>query len=118
MPPGVQYLTDAEANRLAHACGPDFRQLVIGGLLTGCRYGKLIALTAADFDAVAGTICIRQSKSGKPRYVALSAEGIDFFRKLTLEHGRSESIFVNTNGTPWKRSEQQRHSWRPARKHN
>ena len=104
----VQYLTNPESNRLVQACEPDFRQLVIGGLLTGCRYGELITLTVADFDAAAGTICIRQSKSGKPRYVALSAEGIDFFRKLTFEHGRSEIIFVKTNGTPWKRSEQQR----------
>ena len=76
--------------------------------MTGCRYGELIALTASDFDATGGTICIRQSKSGKPRYVALSAEGIDLFRRLTLNRSRAENIFVKANGTAWKRSEQQR----------
>lgn len=104
----VQYLTDQEANRLVNACAPDFRDLVVGALLTGCRYGELIALTVPDLDASSGTICIRQSKSGKSRYVALSAEGIDHFRRLTLSRGRAENIFLRTNGTKWSRSEQQR----------
>lgn len=104
----VQYLTDQEANRLANACEADFRDLVIGALMTGCRYGELIALTANDFEAIGGTICIRQSKSGKPRHVALSAEGIEHFRRLTINRSRTEGIFVKANGTAWKRSEQQR----------
>lgn len=104
----VQYLTDQEANRLVSACPPDFRNLVIGGLLTGCRYGELIAMTCGDFDAIGGTISIRQSKSGKPRDVALSPEGTDLFRKLTLNRERLQHILIKTSGESWKRSEQQR----------
>lgn len=104
----VQYLTDQEANRLANACEPDFRDLVIGALMTGCRYGELIALTANDFDVTGGTICIRQSKSGKPRYVALSEDGVDLFRKMT--HGVAALTIFSSKRTcaAWKRSEQQR----------
>ena len=104
----VQYLTDQQANRLVQACDPDFQNLVIGALMTGCRYGELIALSVADFDVSSGTICIRQSKSGKPRYVALSAEGMEHFRRLTLSRPPAENVFLKTNGTKWSRSEQQR----------
>ena len=53
----VQYLNDQEAARLVNACDPDFRNLVIGALMTGCRYGELAAMVAADFDPIGGTVC-------------------------------------------------------------
>ena len=46
----IRYLTDDEARRLVNACPADFRALVIGGLLTGCRYGELAALVVEDFN--------------------------------------------------------------------
>ncbi len=104
----VQYLSDHEATRLVNACDPDFRKLVIGALMTGCRYGELIAMVAADFDPMGGTVCVRQSKSGKPRYVALSEEGIEHFQAVTLNRAGSDRIFTKVNGTDWSRSEQQR----------
>jgi hypothetical protein len=37
----LRYLSDDEARRLTNVCLPDFRSLVTGALLTGCRYGEL-----------------------------------------------------------------------------
>src|SRR5262249_55823582 len=39
----VRYLLDDEIVRLVNACPPDFRELVTGALMTGCRYGELAA---------------------------------------------------------------------------
>lgn len=46
--PKIRYLIDPEAARLVNACPLDLRQLVMGALLTGCRYGELAALTVGN----------------------------------------------------------------------
>jgi integrase len=43
----VRYLNDDEARRVVNHCSPDFRPIVQAALLTGCRYGELVALTVA-----------------------------------------------------------------------
>ena len=45
-----------------NACDKSFRDLVRGALVTGCRYGELTRMQAADFNAEAGTITVRVSK--------------------------------------------------------
>jgi integrase len=104
----VQYLTDEECRRLVNACEPDFRKLVIAALMTGCRYGELIALNVDDFNADVGSIRIRYSKSGKPRHVVLADEGLAFFRQETAGRTSADLLFRKTNGRGWKRAEQQR----------
>jgi integrase len=71
----IRYLTVAEAKRLTNACEPEFRPLVQGALHTGARYGELVRLQVRDFNADAGTVAIRQSKSGKARHIVLTSEG-------------------------------------------
>jgi integrase len=39
----IRYLSDAEARKLVDASPEDFRSLVIGALMTGCRYSELAA---------------------------------------------------------------------------
>ncbi len=103
----VRYLTIEEARHLMNACDPDFRALVQAALLTGARYGELTRLTAADFNPSAGTIAIRQSKSGRPRHVVLTDEGRDFFERLAA--GRSgDEILLTKGGSPWLASHQRR----------
>lgn len=80
--PKVRYLLDDEITRLANACPADFRDLVTGALLTGCRYGELAAMKAADFDPQARTVTVGRAKSGKPRHVVLTDEGAAFFARL------------------------------------
>lgn len=80
----VRYLRVAEAKRLINSADRDtgFRDLVHAALLTGCRYSELARLTVADFDPDAGTVAVRQSKSGRPRQVFLTSEGTKFFEGL------------------------------------
>ena len=80
--PRIRYITQAECQRLVNACEGVFRKLVQAALLTGCRYGELIALRVNDFDPESGTLRIRRSKSGKPRYVYVNEEGATFLRNV------------------------------------
>jgi integrase len=104
----LRYLSDDEARRLTNACPANFRALVTGALLTGCRYGELAAMTAEDFNPDAGTVRVRQAKSGKPRHVVLTQEGRDFFTALAAGKPGSARLFVRGNGKHWGKSEQQR----------
>src|SRR5258707_3938368 len=69
----VRYLSAAEARRLVRACPEDFRKLVQGAVLTGCRYSELARLKAGNFNRDSGTLAIRLSK-GKIRHVVLTDE--------------------------------------------
>ncbi|MGH7089142.1 MAG: tyrosine-type recombinase/integrase, partial [Stellaceae bacterium] len=104
----LRYLSDAECRRLTNACAADFRRLVTGALLTGCRYGELAIMTVDDFNPDAGTVRVRRSKSGKPRHVVLTDEGRDFFASLATGKAGGARLFVRANGKPWKKSEQSR----------
>jgi hypothetical protein len=46
--PVVRYLAEDECARLVNATAEDFRPMVRPALLTGCRYGELVALRASD----------------------------------------------------------------------
>jgi integrase len=89
----VRYLLDDEIIRLVNACPEDFRRLVTGALLTGCRYGELAAMRAADFDPRAGTVAIRESKARKPRHIALTDEGRGFFQEITAGRTSTTRLF-------------------------
>jgi integrase len=104
----LHYLTTAEAKRLLNACAPDFRPLVRAGLETGCRYGELTRLEAADFNADAGTLTIRKSKSGKPRHVVLTDDGRAFFVKQSVGRPGHALLFAKPSGAAWRKSEQSR----------
>lgn len=104
----LRYLSDDEARRLTNACPGDFRALVMGALLSGCRYGELAAMTVDDFNADAGTLRVRASKGGKPRHVVLTQEGRDFVAQRSAGKPGSTRLFIRGNGKPWGKSEQQR----------
>jgi integrase len=104
----LRYLSVAEAQRLINACDPDFRALVQAALQTGARYGELARLMVADFNIDAGTVAIRQSKSGRPRHVVLTEEGVAFFRQLCAGRTGSETMLRKSNSKPWEKSHQVR----------
>ena len=106
--PVVHFLKAAECIRLVNACEPSFRNLVRGALVTGCRYGELTRMRAADFNAEAGTITVRVSKSGKPRHVVLNAEGQKLFATLTAGQAPQDLAFRRDDGDLWGASHQQR----------
>jgi len=102
-------LTIPEAQRLINSADErsGFRDLLQAALLTGCRYGELRNLRVKDF--ANGKIAIRQSKSGKPRHVRLTDEGIAFFKGLTAGRSNEDYILMNKRlGREWRKSEQDR----------
>jgi integrase len=107
--PRTRYLTVAEARRLVNASNPpEFRNLVIAGLQTGCRLGELIRLKVSDFDPDAGTLAIWLSKTGKSRHVHLTPEGTAFFTQLTSGRAGNEFMLRTADGTAWRKNEQSR----------
>ncbi len=109
--PRVRYLTDAEAVRLVNASPADFRKLVTAALLTGCRYGELVALKAGDFDAGAAVLHIRQAKAGKPRAVPLTDDAVRFFTGEAAGKARTALVLTRANREAWSKS----HQFRPLR---
>jgi integrase len=105
----LRWLSVDESKRLLNACAPDFRKLVQAGLLTGCREGELLAVRARDFDAESETLLIADGKSGKPRRVPLTSEGVVLFESLTAGEGEAAPLFARQDGTPWR-------SFAPCRK--
>jgi integrase len=112
-----RFLKDDESKRLVNSCEPDFRNLVLAGLLTGCRYGELAQFDYEDFDPDTKTVHVRTSKSGKPRDVALTIEGVKFFTQLRHRAAPGGPLLTKANGSRWQKSEQQRpmeDAWKAA----
>jgi integrase len=97
----VRYLKLPEVKRLLAKCPPGFKRLVRGALETGARYGELCALTVDDFNRDAGTIAVRESKSGKPRHVVLTDEGAAFFASVAKGRPGAEILFLKDDGQAW-----------------
>jgi integrase len=106
--PVVHFLSADGCRRIVNACEGAFRNLVRAALLSGCRYGELTRMRASDFNADAGTITVRESKSGKARHVALTDEGRSLFADLTAGRTGREPIFIRDDGKTWGPSHQQR----------
>ncbi len=107
--PKTRFLEGDEVVRLLNACDPDFRRIVRGALLTGCRYGELCRLRVGDFKArPMPMILLEDTKSGKGRHVYLNEEGAAFFEGLTAGRRDAEPMFLRDDGEPWGRSHQTR----------
>jgi integrase len=104
----VRYLSVAEAKRLTNAAESEFRPLVQAALQTGARYGELIRLQVQDFNPDAGTLAIRQSKSGKPRHIVLTEEGQALFKQLARGRLGHDPMLRRSNGEPFGKSHQSR----------
>jgi integrase len=103
-----RFLTVAEARRLINAADAELRPLVEAALLTGARYGELCRLTVADFNPDIGTLANRRTKTGKPRHVELTEEGITFFEQRSAGRPGNSLMFAKSDGSPWGASHQRR----------
>lgn len=99
----TKILSPGEARDLVAACGPAMRNLVQAALLTGARYGELCALDARDFASHAGALFIRDSKSGKSRYIYLNRSAEQFFQELAAGKKSNEPMLTMENGERWRR---------------
>lgn len=102
----ITRLSTEEARRLTNAAAPDFRRLLELALLTGARYGELIAFRTRDFDEGSGTLLVAESKSGKPRRIPLTDEGRQLLESLTAGKTPDEVILMKADGTAWKKNDQ------------
>jgi integrase len=114
----VSFLSKDQCRRLVNTCAGPSRNLVHGALVTGCRYGELIKLRTDDFDAEAGTLLVRSSKSSKTRQVLLSEEGRALCSELTLGHARGDLIFKPDDATTWRASDHRRFLIEASRRAN
>lgn len=103
----VRYLNRDECQRLLNACPPDFRQIVRGAILTGCRYGELRRLRVRDFDSESATLHIVFAKGGA-RAIPLDWEAAAFLVQQTVGRPHDDFIFPRGDGKPWQHSQQQR----------
>lgn len=97
----IRYLALDEATRFVNAADEDFRKLVRGALETGARYGELCGMLVADYNSDAGTVSVPDPKTGKPRHIVLSFDGVDFFDEITAGRGGAEPIFLKSDGSRW-----------------
>jgi integrase len=98
----VRYLLQSEARALIGASPPDFRDLVLGALYTGCRAGELIAMPVGAFNVHTNRLYVAPGKSNWARWLALPDEGIDLFRRLSQGRSEGEPMFLREDGTRWK----------------
>ena len=56
-----------------------------------------------DFNPDAGTVAIRETKSGKPRHVILTPEGAEFFRQHCAGRAGSDLMFRHADGAPGRK---------------
>jgi integrase len=102
-----EYLTLDEANRFIAACPPDFRDLVQGALITGCRYGELTGLKVGAYDVQLRAVSLIQGKTGKLKHVFLTDDEAGFFAKRAAGKGKTELMFRRDDGEAWGKSHQQ-----------
>lgn len=104
----VRYLSIAETKRLVNGCEPDFRRLVQSALETGARYGELANLKVKDFNRDSGTLAVPVSKTGKPRHIVLTEDGVKFFGQLCAGRSGNELMLTKADGSQWEKSHQKR----------
>jgi integrase len=97
----IRYLSLDEVTRFLNAADKDFRKLVRGALESGARYGELCEMLVSDFNSDVGTLSVPDPKTGKPRHIVLSTEGIKFFEDITAGRSASERMFFKDDGTRW-----------------
>jgi len=106
-PRGTRY-TESQVRRLVRSAGDKaIANLISGAYLTGARYGELAEARISHFDAQAKTLQVNVGKTGI-RTIILQTSATDFFKRLTTKRSPDDFLFVQGNGSRWKRSDQTR----------
>jgi len=109
-PAKTRKFTDDELPLLVQHSQPDFRDMLVFGLLTGLRPQELRALRKEDIRQVGNATCIVFEKHKatmamqlqQPRVVPLSQLAVEIVQRQTEKHAYSAHIFLNGNGKPYK----------------
>jgi integrase len=110
-------LTAQQITALLAACNGGFHNLCKAAVLTGARYGELIAATVADFNAKNGTLTLRTRKGRggvvRERDAMLSDDAVTFFQQITSNSLPTAYLLTKDDGEPWGKSHQLR-PWKAA----
>ena len=93
--PRIRYFTGPEIHRLIEHAPDWFRPLIQTALLTGARWSEIHRVRVRDVDLMSGVLTFPDTKSGRPRFVHLSDEGIQLFRGLCMGRRTDELVFLN-----------------------
>lgn len=93
--PRIRYFTGPEINRLIEKAPDWFRSLIQAALLTGARWSELHKVRVRDVDLASGVITFPETKSGRPRFVHLTDEGMQLFRGLCMGKTTDKLVFRN-----------------------
>lgn len=95
-------LSRDEIRELIAVAPPDLRQLILGGLFTGCRVSELRAMRVRDVDLESGTVFVYATKTARARRVVLTLEGLEFFARLTRARDLDGLVFRRRRNSPWR----------------
>jgi integrase len=101
------HLDPPQIRRLVNACRGRFRDLVTAGLLTGARYGELVALRVGDFRPDLRTLTVRDGKTGA-RDVVLTPEGVRFFEGIAAGQHTDALLLPKDDGSTWGKNHHRR----------
>lgn len=96
----VRYFTTSEIAALLGEAEPWFRALIQAALFTGARWSEVHQMKVRDVDLRSGTILFPETKSGRPRHVHLTDEGLRFFARQCAVKGPQDRVFLNSHGRP------------------
>jgi integrase len=106
-PREVRY-TNEEVRRLVESARDvALANLITGAYLTGARYGELAEARVSHFDVRTKTLQVSVGKTGA-RTIILQTSAVNFFKKIATERAAKEFLFVRSDGSRWKRSDQTR----------
>ncbi|MCP3869434.1 MAG: tyrosine-type recombinase/integrase [Gammaproteobacteria bacterium] len=100
------FLTEGQVQALLEAATGGFRALLQAAVLTGGRYGELVAVKVSDLDLINGALQL-DGKTG-PRDCYLSDDAMDFLKIQARDRLPQACLFTRDDGTPWGKSHQHR----------
>lgn len=106
-PRDIRYTDEEVRQFISGAADVATANLITGAYLTGARYGELAESRVSHFDARTKTLQVNVGKTGN-RTIILQTSAVDFFKKITSGRELDEFLFVRSDGSRWKRSDQTR----------
>ena len=101
------FLTGGEPQRLVNCCDGAFRDLVMFGLMTGCRLGEVVNMRVRDLDLDDGLWSVEISKTRNPdkppRTTVLDDAAVDLLIPLVAGKQKSDLVFQRDDGVTWNK---------------
>ena len=108
-PSETRKFTDDELPILLKNADPDFRDMIVFGLMTGLRPQEIRKIQRKHIRLISGRQCIvlenhktrMTARISQPRVVPLSLQATDIMKRQTEKHTSSTYIFLNGHGKPY-----------------